>query len=143
MNPEIKARWVAALRSGDYKQGEGTLRRVDGTVTHCCLGVLCELAVQDGVGRMVESKLNQDPSSIIKVTFFGDRGDETSTDIPPNVQAWAGLVSDDLEDEARYPSNPEVEWTDEDGNVGRQSLAILNDGGVPFDKIAQIIEESL
>jgi hypothetical protein len=40
MNPEIKARWVAALRSGGYKQTRGRLRHGD---SFCCLGVLCDL----------------------------------------------------------------------------------------------------
>ncbi len=43
MKADVKERWVAALRSGKYKQGQGFLRRdtVDG-VCHCCLGVLAE-----------------------------------------------------------------------------------------------------
>lgn len=41
MNQEIKKRWVAALRSGDYKQGTGALRNADNKF--CCLGVLCDL----------------------------------------------------------------------------------------------------
>ena len=48
MKPEIKQRWVAALRSGHYKQGPSALRRDD---RFCCLGVLCDLAVQDGVAN--------------------------------------------------------------------------------------------
>ena len=38
MNPKLKARWVEALRSGDYKQGTKFLRTNEGT--YCCLGVL-------------------------------------------------------------------------------------------------------
>lgn len=41
MNADLKAKWVAALRSGDYKQTEGLLFR-DGAF--CCLGVLCDVA---------------------------------------------------------------------------------------------------
>lgn len=41
MNPEVKKRWVEALRSGDYEQGEQHLR-VSGK--YCCLGVLCEIS---------------------------------------------------------------------------------------------------
>lgn len=41
MNPEIKARWVAALRSGEYEQATGQLRNEHGEF--CCLGVLCDL----------------------------------------------------------------------------------------------------
>ena len=40
MNPELKAKWVAALRSGKYEQARCQLS--DG-VGFCCLGVLCEL----------------------------------------------------------------------------------------------------
>jgi len=41
MTPELKAKWLAALRSGNYKQGESFLRWND---TYCCLGVLCDVA---------------------------------------------------------------------------------------------------
>lgn len=40
-----KDRWVAALRSGKYKQGFETLHPDD---TFCCLGVLCDLQNPDG-----------------------------------------------------------------------------------------------
>jgi hypothetical protein len=36
LNPEFKAKWVAALRSGEYKQINGELKTEKG---HCCLGV--------------------------------------------------------------------------------------------------------
>jgi hypothetical protein len=38
--PEVKAKWVAALRSGKFKQTEGRLADERG---FCCLGVLCEI----------------------------------------------------------------------------------------------------
>ena len=41
MNPELKAKWVEALRSGKYTQARGALHRKDGS--YCCLGVLCSL----------------------------------------------------------------------------------------------------
>lgn len=40
LNPEVKAQWVAALRSGEYTQAAGALRNSKG---FCCLGVLCDL----------------------------------------------------------------------------------------------------
>jgi hypothetical protein len=40
MNPEIKAKWIAALRSGEYAQGRYALRDGD---HFCCLGVLCDV----------------------------------------------------------------------------------------------------
>lgn len=42
MNPEVKEKWVAALRSGKYKQVEGRLRSDTGD-SYCCLGVLCDV----------------------------------------------------------------------------------------------------
>lgn len=38
MNQKQKDLWVAALRSGDYKQGKGALRCKQDD-TYCCLGV--------------------------------------------------------------------------------------------------------
>lgn len=41
---DILKKWISALRSGDYKQGQLTLKKVSETDTsHCCLGVLCEI----------------------------------------------------------------------------------------------------
>jgi hypothetical protein len=40
MKPDIKERWIKALRSGEYKQTAG---RLDRNGSYCCLGVLCEL----------------------------------------------------------------------------------------------------
>ena len=41
MNPTFKAKWVAALRSGEYKQGKYVLR--DQENNFCCLGVLMDI----------------------------------------------------------------------------------------------------
>lgn len=41
MTPELKQRWVDALRSGDYQQGQSYLAN---NGSYCCLGVLCEVA---------------------------------------------------------------------------------------------------
>ena len=39
MAPELKAQWIAALRSGEYTQGRHALNPAPGY--YCCLGVLC------------------------------------------------------------------------------------------------------
>lgn len=46
MNPEIKAKWVAALRSGEYRQAQRKLR--GNASDFCCLGVLCDLVNPSG-----------------------------------------------------------------------------------------------
>jgi hypothetical protein len=44
LNPEFKAKWLEALRSGKYKQTTGVLRSAEG---FCCLGVACDLVDPD------------------------------------------------------------------------------------------------
>ena len=44
MNPELKKKWIDALRSGNYTKGIGRLCSIkNGVKRHCCLGVLYEL----------------------------------------------------------------------------------------------------
>ena len=42
LSREMKRKWVAALRSGKYKQGKHLLYRLNSD-SFCCLGVLCHL----------------------------------------------------------------------------------------------------
>lgn len=57
MNAEIKAKWLVALRSGDYAQGSIFLkRRVCGVTRHCCLGVLAEV-MQEQFEESIECSL--------------------------------------------------------------------------------------
>lgn len=47
MDPEVKATWLAALRSGEYQQVRDLLRAPEPKSAYCCLGVLC--AITPGV----------------------------------------------------------------------------------------------
>lgn len=76
MNPEIKAKWVEALRSGEYKQARIRLRTADG---FCCLGVLCDLHARETKGEWVERR----------ASFFYD-GQRVF--LPQKVADWAGLA---------------------------------------------------
>lgn len=49
MDQDLKARWVKALRSGDYAQGQMVLRYNN---KFCCLGVLCDVS---GAGKWVDN----------------------------------------------------------------------------------------
>jgi hypothetical protein len=51
MNKQVKKLWLAALRSGKYKQTTGQLRygQKRENLAYCCLGVLEDLAVKAGV----------------------------------------------------------------------------------------------
>jgi hypothetical protein len=42
---ELRRKWLEALRSGEFQQGTGALKRKIGSdrFEYCCLGVLCEI----------------------------------------------------------------------------------------------------
>ena len=44
MKPELKNKWIKALRGGGYQQATGVLRNDNG---YCCLGVLCDVTAPD------------------------------------------------------------------------------------------------
>ena len=59
MKKTLKQRWIDALRSGDYEQGNGQLCKIDkGNAYYCCLGVLAELV--EGSDAWTESQYNND-----------------------------------------------------------------------------------
>jgi hypothetical protein len=62
MDQDIKDRWVAALRSGEYAQGHTRLRTDDDIPKYCCLGVLC---------RIVGLPISEDGMSIDGEKFGG------------------------------------------------------------------------
>lgn len=129
MNPEIKALWVAALRSGEYEQCRGALTRVDcmGGESYCCLGVLSKLGVDAGVTRRSRERWEDKYWYGPAVSWPEDRG---SSGLPPMaVSEWAGLAE----------SNPHVEY---DGNT--QPLSVLNDTlNLSLAEIADVIEAQL
>ena len=131
MNQEVKAKWVAALRGGQYQQGPGYLRRND---KFCCLGVLCDLFAKEEHGDWEESD-----EELLKGLFFrfnARAGGGSMFGLPGAVQEWAGF------DEG---GSIRVEIPEKrDGAY----IEALNDGaeGVvlrSFSEIAAVIEEQL
>lgn len=51
MNLPNLRKWIAALRSGEFQQGKAYLNKGD---KMCCLGVLCEVAIRNGVVMNVD-----------------------------------------------------------------------------------------
>jgi len=122
MNPEVKAKWVARLRSGQDKQGKTYLNRND---RKCCIGVLCEIAAEEKVIERVVSKSEN------TVGYRRGHGFMEILTLPDALLAWSGL---------------EDNWgtfnrKDEVGNLSETSLTGLNDNGYTFDQIADYIEE--
>lgn len=123
MNPEIKAKWVADLTSGQYQQGKYYLRSKDDH--YCCLGVLCD-QYSKATGTPWEPFESEEVTGGKKFFVLGE-----GTALPDAVAQWAGL--------------------EHGGDVGikigdcanRDSLASLNDQGVLFSAIAELIKGQL
>jgi hypothetical protein len=111
MKKSVMKKWVAALRSGEYKQGRYKLRSANDKF--CCLGVLCNLHAQEHPEFAAKQSDKQ--------LYGGD--DSLPVD---EVIKWAGFK----------PGNhagqiPSVYCT----------LTNLNDTGKTFNEISDIIEE--
>jgi hypothetical protein len=112
MNPEAKAKWLEALRSGEYVQTHLSLRDAeDGQVGYCCLGVLCDIS---GLGEWQGSG------------YKLEDGPVTNAYLPREVQQWAGLIGDD----------PAI------GGAHEDRLSWKNDNGATFSEIADLIEKN-
>lgn len=131
MNPEVKQKWIDALRSGKYEQGSGKLRTPNG---YCCLGVLCDLYAQEHNTqwefRGYDENANPHP---MDYWYFEDR----NYYLPESVMDWAGLKT----------HNPlvrvDVEDNDEDNGYFQDEIANVNDLGYTFMDLSKIIQEQL
>lgn len=116
MKAVTKQEWTDALRSGRYTQGRSLLRRYD---EYCCLGVYCDLT--------------QVPSHERGDGIFVYGEDECCASLPTEVEDsahTAGLVMNHeglLDLTAR-------------GAKHHISLATLNDTGLTFNQIADVID---
>ncbi len=118
LNP-VARKWVKALRSGKYKQVTGVLTEMDKerkVIGHCCLGVLCELAVADGIVKKTVTKTG-------RVRYGGK-----DALLPKQVQKWAQLKTDNGHFGRPYPAD-------------YSSLVRLNDDKDSFKAIARVIEQ--
>ncbi len=119
MDKIIKAKWVAALRSGVYVQGRNALRKGN---SFCCLGVLCDIyAAETNKGHW---------DDVLFVTGEEENPVVDMDVLPFEVWKWAGISS----------ANPYLT----DPNRGKdRELAAINDDGADFESIATIIETEL
>ena len=116
MKPEIKQKWVTALRSGNYKQGYFKLKTND---CFCVIGVLCDI---------LKNELNANWNSY-DVFTIGDFSSDTS--LSPSFLLYCGFTSfNDLVLDL--------------GSENYISLLHLNDvHKFPFSKLADLIETQL
>lgn len=118
MKKDIADKWVAALRSGKYKQGKGTLR--DSGNNFCCLGVLCDIL--------------DIPSSLHVSSISLESGIN-----------WSYGMNDEVLNSAILPNSALLlsEIKNQHGDFGfKDSLVTLNDNGSSFMEIADVIEKN-
>jgi hypothetical protein len=110
MKADVKAAWLAKLRSGEFAQGSSALRIWNAAKEvwgYCCLGVLCEMS---GLGEWEEG---------LRVSaYLGSK-----RYLPVQVAEWAGIDPD---------------YDSEKG--AQQRLWTLNDSGTSFIAIADAID---
>lgn len=119
LNPEVKEAWVTALKSGDYRQGQGRLHTVGrgGGDSFCCLGVLCKIGEGMGVAEASDGR-----EFAVSYRIAG-RDLDSWNDMMPSagIREWAGLP-----------------------HIAADGLAEMNDTeGASFTRIAEYIEEHL
>ena len=120
MNKAVMEALVKALQSEKYIQCTSVLSKAEtehSPQQHCCLGVLCQIAVE--AGAVPAPTEFRDGNLGIVLSWEGAKDI-----LPDSVKAWAGLRSNTGQ-----------------RSGGELSLAMLNDGGMPFVRIAEIIEK--
>tara|TARA_R110002074_G_scaffold402324_1_gene607118 strand:- start:177476 stop:177784 length:309 start_codon:yes stop_codon:yes gene_type:complete len=68
MKKVTKEKWVAALESGTFKQGNGQLRHRN---KYCCLGVLCEITGNSKNRNMSDTFPKMNDSGTDNESFMG------------------------------------------------------------------------
>lgn len=135
LDPKIKERWVTALRSSRYRQGMRALcSRTGSQESFCCLGVLCELYIEDHP-QLKELVGEASYTTHTRRIYQDSLGGESGAMLTNAIKAWAlGLneVSyiDHVAGDFMLPKT-------------KQWLSALNDGGYSFHTIADKIEEEL
>lgn len=127
LKPHVKAKLLAALRSGQYQQGRMSLHKVklDGNHVFCVMGVMCDIAKD-------EIELNINHNGISGVVSYN----RNIMHLPIEVVKWA------LEKEAfsNYDGLGRLNVMKDDKVT---SLDWLNDNGYTFSQIADLIDAQL
>ena len=120
VNKRNMEKWVKALESGRYKQGNGSLLR-DGQF--CCLGVACDLFGVVWVQQM-------DLHTFVYEDHMGNKpfGEDYAMGLPP-----VGLLKRFLGEGALTPAGDDVKVSND---FAWKSASAANDGGETFVQIA-------
>lgn len=114
--------WLQALRSGEYVQGNGTLcKKEHGVKYYCCLGVLSKL----------QGRLKSVPSNKMLHT-------DSTLDSPAFLSSLNPAVSSYFSHRGEIPVT--IGIFKDKKKLDTSSLTRLNDDGVSFNTIADILE---
>ena len=128
MNKEIKEKWLTALRSGSYKQGQGSLhtKNLKGESKFCCLGVLVDQIKDPDKGQAWEDGLKpMSPSSEATVPFI------------------TGNTKENYEERLHCDLSEEMTRQVGLNDYSTAKLIRMNDTGSSFEEIADHIERVL
>ena len=105
--------WLAALRSGDYKQGTGNLHTEEkGVHSYCCLGVLCEV---QQIRKIAYTSHDADRTAYA----YGDEGEGKLAYYPGNLAVpppWENDVTVELmhlNDNKKRSFNEIADWIED------------------------------
>lgn len=128
MNKALKDKWLAALRSGEYKQGMNCLMQEspEGERSYCCLGVLCDVS---DTGEWEQRTVGGEVQEQFYWRSMDNQGRPTinTADVPDHLAKPWGLLerSEPLSDK-------------------QSRLMHMNDDGqFSFNEIADWIEENI
>ena len=125
MNQEIKKLWLAELRNPERKQAQKRLNNGEGM---CCLGVLCDIVKDypEVQGSWVLDSVMKPQFSCLSWNAPNQPNEKAVGHLPLAVKNLADLEGRFGEYDGKYD--------------GKQSLANLNDEGITFAEIANVIE---
>ncbi len=165
MKDEIKKLWTEALRSGEYKQGSGFLRKEN---NFCCLGVLTDLFLKENSDKGSWGDYDEKSGNpFIQIEDLKE--DQINVENEDNKTVWTGHLAYVVSEWAGIKDGGEIicshnpfvrvyeeteawEKVHEDFHKLRVDdqgkayflcpLSTLNDKGIDFGEIANAIEES-
>lgn len=121
MDKGIADAWIEKLSGGSIKQGRHSLciYKQDRGYEICCLGVLCELAIENGLN--IDINEQQVHEGIISERFYNGE----AKFLPESVMKWAGMKTAF----GRF------------GKETDETLDYLNDQSFDFDAVIKVIKE--
>ncbi len=96
---ELRTKWLAALRSGEYAQGRGRLK--NNSDEFCCLGVACDVS---GLGKWVCSPRGM-PAYLIEGDSVRGLG------LPSALRYKLGLTNDQEDELINYNDSDKMTFT--------------------------------